>query len=152
MKKSFSVLMIGETLLVSACSEHRSCDFTYCPATQSNGTMATCSGKEPIHFSVNSNVLDMKDKENLDKVARYLRKHSHKKIQIMGYTDSTGSAAYNKKLSEQRAQSAANYLISMGIDAHRISTRGMGATDFIASNETADGRAQNRRIEIKYWE
>ena len=151
MKKRFSILMLGTALLVSACSGHRSCDFTYCPAKSTEGTMATCTSKGPIHFATNSSTLDITDKENLDKVARYLRKHTHEKVQITGYTDATGSAAYNKTLSEQRAKSAAQYLTSMGIDGNRISTRGMGATDFVASNETADGRAKNRRIEIKYW-
>ena len=151
MKKSISILMMGTALLVTACSGHRTCDFTYCPAQSTEGTMTTCTGEGPIHFALNSSTLDRADKENLDKVAQYLKKHTHKKVQITGYTDSTGSAAYNKTLSEHRAQSAAKYLMSMGIEANRISTRGLGASDFIASNETEAGRAQNRRIEITYW-
>ena len=151
MKKTFSTLIIGATLLVSACSAHRSCDFTYCAAKQTDGTVATCTGKQPIHFALNSSILDMTDKENLDKVAQYLKEHPHKKVQITGYTDATGSAAYNLKLSEQRAQGAAKYLMALGVDGNRISTRGLGASNFIASNETESGRAQNRRIEIKYW-
>ena len=151
MKKSFSIILMGTALFISACSGHRSCDFTYCAAKQDNETVATCTGKQPINFSLNSSTLSMSDKENLDHVAQYLKKHPHKKVKIIGYTDSTGSNAYNKTLSEGRAKSAANYLMSLGIAADRISTEGMGATNFVASNSTEAGRAQNRRIEINYW-
>ena len=151
MKKSFSILMMSVALLVSACSGHRSCDFTACNVKGFDNRTAVCTGKTPAYFSFDSSVLSADDQENLNRVAKHLKKHSHEKVKITGYTDSTGSNAYNKKLSEKRAQSAATYLISQGIAADRISTEGMGATDFIASNKTANGRAQNRRIEIKYW-
>ena len=150
MNKSFSILMMSTALLVSACSGHRSCDFTACSSKQTNGTMLTCTGKTPAYFALNSSVLSADDKENLKRVAKHLKKHTHEKVKIIGFTDSTGPADYNKKLSEQRAQSAANYLISLGIASDRISTKGMGATDFVDSNNTAAGRAKNRRIEIAY--
>ena len=151
MKKSFSILLLGTALFISACSGHRSCDFTYCAAEQDSGAIATCTGKQPINFALNSSTLNMADKENLDKVAQYLKKHPHKNVKIIGYTDSTGSNAYNKTLSERRAKSAANYLMALGIATDRISTEGAGATNFVASNNTESGRAQNRRIEITYW-
>jgi outer membrane protein OmpA-like peptidoglycan-associated protein len=85
---------------------------------------------------------------NLQELARNLQRHERTEVLILGHTDSVGSAAYNQGLSERRAQSAANYVVSLGIPAHRISTRGMGEVDPIASNETAEGRQLNRRVEV----
>jgi OOP family OmpA-OmpF porin len=70
------------------------------------------------------------------------------KVEIHGHTDSIGSDAFNKTLSEKRAQAVKNYLISKGIDANRLTVKGMGKQDPIASNETPEGRAQNRRVEF----
>jgi OOP family OmpA-OmpF porin len=66
-----------------------------------------------------------------------------------GHTDSIGSDAYNQKLSEQRAESVRRYLVNGGIEAGRISTEGFGESRPVASNQTADGRAQNRRVELR---
>jgi outer membrane protein OmpA-like peptidoglycan-associated protein len=71
-------------------------------------------------------------------------------IIIVGHTDSQGSDAYNQKLSEQRAESVKNYFISQGIQASRISSRGMGESSPVADNATKDGRAMNRRIEVEF--
>ena len=70
-------------------------------------------------------------------------------IDVYGHTDSTGAAAYNQRLSERRAAAVALYLESRGVQAARVATRGFGMTQPIASNETEEGRAQNRRVEIK---
>ena len=69
-------------------------------------------------------------------------------VQITGYTDSTGSAALNNSLSLQRANAVANYLRLQGVSADRIVTEGAGSRNPIASNSTAAGREQNRRVEI----
>lgn len=69
-------------------------------------------------------------------------------LEIVGHTDSRGAADMNQRLSEDRANSAAQYLSSQGIARARIGTRGMGATQPIASNDTEAGQAQNRRVEI----
>ena len=68
---------------------------------------------------------------------------------MYGHTDSTGSDAYNQGLSERRARSVADYLSSHGVQSARIGTRGFGETQPVASNETEEGRAANRRVEIK---
>ncbi|NDU86096.1 MAG: OmpA family protein, partial [Ferrovum sp.] len=73
---------------------------------------------------------------------------SIKKVKIAGYTDSIGSAKYNLKLSEKRADAVKSYLVSKGIPASRIHTEGHGLNDPVASNKTREGRAQNRRAEI----
>lgn len=67
---------------------------------------------------------------------------------IIGHTDSTGSAEYNMGLSKRRAQAVADYLVSTGVDANKLRVIGRGKNDPIASNETEEGRAQNRRVDI----
>jgi OOP family OmpA-OmpF porin len=69
-------------------------------------------------------------------------------ITISGHTDNVGNKSYNLKLSENRAKSVANYLISKGIDASRIKSLGMGNSKPIQSNESEDGRKANRRVEF----
>ncbi|MFK7937015.1 MAG: OmpA family protein, partial [Saprospiraceae bacterium] len=69
-------------------------------------------------------------------------------LSINGYTDNVGSAVSNQRLSERRAKSAYDYVISQGIDAERLSYRGLGENDPIANNNTAAGRYQNRRVEL----
>lgn len=71
-----------------------------------------------------------------------------KSMTIVGHTDSKGSDAYNQNLSERRADSVREYLISQGLDASKISTSGLGESEPAASNDTADGRQQNRRVAI----
>jgi outer membrane protein OmpA-like peptidoglycan-associated protein len=85
---------------------------------------------------------------NLDRLSQNLQQYGRTDVLILGHTDSVGSAQYNQGLSERRAQSAANYLMTRGIAGQRISTRGMGQNDPVASNETAEGRQLNRRVEV----
>lgn len=87
-------------------------------------------------------------KPTLDKVAGVLRDDPNVRITIIGFTDSTGSEEYNKRLSERRAQATADYLISRGVGASQILTRGLGEAEPRASNATEEGRSQNRRVEI----
>ncbi|WP_373388793.1 OmpA family protein [Pseudomonas alcaligenes] len=84
----------------------------------------------------------------LNNLASSFRQYNQNSIEIVGHTDSTGSHAYNMNLSQRRAQSVANYLLAQGVDASRLSTRGAGPDQPVASNATADGRAQNRRVEV----
>ena len=70
-------------------------------------------------------------------------------IDVLGHTDSDGADAYNQTLSERRARSVADYLIGRGVQSARIGTRGYGETQPIASNATEEGKAANRRVEIK---
>lgn len=85
----------------------------------------------------------------LNSVARVLKKYDNSTVLVSGHTDSTGSASYNLDLSRNRAQSVASYLQGQGIKASRFEVMGMGSSNPIASNETASGREQNRRVEIK---
>ena len=85
----------------------------------------------------------------LNSVAKVLNKYSNSTVMVSGHTDSTGSADYNLKLSRERAQSVASYLQGQGVKASRFEVLGLGSSNPIASNDTAAGRAQNRRVEIK---
>lgn len=86
--------------------------------------------------------------EVLDSVALVLKEYPKTMVEVVGHTDSTGSDAYNQRLSELRAASVARYLKSQGINPQRIATFGMGERQPIASNATAAGRAANRRVEL----
>ena len=102
-----------------------------------------------INFAYNSANVEPQFRATLDRVAGVLSEYNQSYIDVYGHTDSTGSDAYNQTLSERRAASVADYLSSHGVQAARIATRGFGETQPIASNETEEGRAANRRVEIK---
>jgi outer membrane protein OmpA-like peptidoglycan-associated protein len=102
-----------------------------------------------ITFPVDSYALQPGVQGTLNEVARTLASYNQTYIDVLGHTDSTGSDAYNQALSERRAQSVADYLASGGVARARMGIRGYGESQPIASNETEEGRAQNRRVEIK---
>lgn len=85
----------------------------------------------------------------LNSVAKVLKKYSNSTVMVSGHTDSTGSAEYNLNLSRERATSVASYLQGQGVKSSRFEVLGLGSSNPIASNDTAAGRAQNRRVEIK---
>lgn len=85
----------------------------------------------------------------LNDVANTLRQFQQSYVDVVGHTDNVGSAAYNQTLSERRAQSVANVLINRGVQPQRIITSGMGFTQPVASNATPEGRARNRRVELR---
>ncbi|MBN2973062.1 OmpA family protein [Roseomonas aeriglobus] len=85
----------------------------------------------------------------LDQVADVLAQYQSTYVDVYGHTDSTGADAYNQTLSERRATAVADYLAGRGVNPARLGTRGFGETQPIASNATEDGRAANRRVEIK---
>ena len=101
-----------------------------------------------IEFEPASTVLAAGGKDNLEKVVSFLQNQAGVKIDVFGHTDSQGKDAYNQKLSDGRAKSVMDYLVSRGIAAERLSSKGFGETQPIASNETKEGRAKNRRVEL----
>lgn len=101
-----------------------------------------------VRFDTNKSTLTSQAKSNLDKIVPVFNEYADTDINIYGYTDSTGKAEYNLTLSEQRAAAVKNYLISKGLKSSRFKTTGLGIADPIASNETAEGRTQNRRVEF----
>ncbi|HKH62302.1 MAG TPA: OmpA family protein, partial [Flavitalea sp.] len=102
-----------------------------------------------IFFDVNRYDLQPASTSELDKVVMLLKENPTLKIQISGHTDNVGKPADNLKLSNDRAQSVVKYIVTKGIDIKRLSFRGFGADQPIASNESEEGKAQNRRTELK---
>jgi outer membrane protein OmpA-like peptidoglycan-associated protein len=101
-----------------------------------------------ILFEVNKYNLQTEAKTNIDNLAKILNKYPDTNILIEGHTDSTGSLEHNQKLSEQRAEGVSDYLKGLKVQLTRISTAGYGPNQPVASNSTADGRKQNRRVEV----
>lgn len=102
-----------------------------------------------ITFGYDSATVQPQFQPTLNDVASVLAQYPKTYIDVLGHTDSDGSDAYNQGLSERRAQSVASYLVSRGVQSARIGTRGYGETQPIASNLTEEGKAANRRVEIK---
>ncbi|MBS0417308.1 MAG: OmpA family protein [Proteobacteria bacterium] len=101
---------------------------------------------EGVNFEYNSAALTVASHPPLDTVAEGLKKHPRLKVEIQGYTDSTGSVPYNMKLSQKRADSVREYLVSSGASADQLVSKGFGPAKPVASNKTAEGRAKNRRV------
>ncbi len=99
-------------------------------------------------FAYDSDAIQGAARENLTNLAESLRKYGDTDVLIIGHTDATGSDSYNQGLSERRASSAANYLAANGVTRNRIQTAGRGESEPIDTNDTAEGRQQNRRVEI----
>lgn len=104
-----------------------------------------------ILFDFDSSTLRAESRSNLRELYQTLVDYPETDILIAGHTDSVGDEDYNYRLSERRAQAAAEYLMSQGMDASRINLVGLGETEPVATNETAEGRAQNRRVEIAIY-
>ena len=85
----------------------------------------------------------------LDRLVAFMSENKDKKAALAGHTDSIGTEAYNQRLSERRVNSVKDYVVKKGVDDGRISGQGFGETKPIADNRTAEGRAKNRRVEIK---
>jgi len=102
-----------------------------------------------INFAYNSDTVAPAFQHTLDDVARVLGQYDRTYIDIYGHTDAIGSDAYNQGLSERRAVAVADYLVTHGVKGARIATRGFGKTQPVANNATEEGRAANRRVEIK---
>jgi len=105
-------------------------------------------GESTVNFEFDKSDLTSLAKANLDKLAKVFIANPDTKLMIYGYTDNVGKEEYNVKLSRSRANAVKAYLVSKGIGTKRISTEGMGMADPIASNDTAAGRAKNRRVEF----
>lgn len=102
-----------------------------------------------IAFLHGSATLTEEANTTLDEVVRALNQHSDIRLRVEGHTDNTGDPNYNLDLSAQRAQSVVDYLVTQGIESTRLEASGFGDRKPIASNETKQGRSQNRRIEFK---
>lgn len=103
---------------------------------------------DAVLFKTGKSNLSQEADATLSRVAYNLKQFPNTDVTVVGYTDNTGTEQLNQTLSEQRAESVVKYLESQGISADRLKAVGMGENDPIASNSTAAGRAQNRRVEM----
>jgi outer membrane protein OmpA-like peptidoglycan-associated protein len=99
-------------------------------------------------FDFNSSTLQGGARQNLREFAESMNEFQETDILIVGHTDAKGADEYNQGMSERRVQSATDFLVQQGISANRIRTEGRGETEPIATNETAEGRTLNRRVEV----
>ena len=99
-------------------------------------------------FAYDSDAIQGNARTNLSELAQSLSKYSDTDVLIVGHTDATGSDSYNQGLSERRAASAANYLATQGISRVRVKTAGRGEVEPIETNDSSEGRALNRRVEV----
>jgi outer membrane protein OmpA-like peptidoglycan-associated protein len=102
-----------------------------------------------VTFAFNSANLTDESGPVLDEVVTGLKQHPHLRVEIQGYTDGTGSRAYNVRLSRRRAQAVSDYLTTHGVDPAQLTAHGYGPEHPVASNRTADGRSQNRRVVLE---
>jgi outer membrane protein OmpA-like peptidoglycan-associated protein len=101
-----------------------------------------------ILFDTDSYTLKPTSKDELQQMADVLNRYPDTNLQVVGHTDNTGSDAYNQRLSEQRAYAVKDYLVTSGVAGQRLNARGLGEQAPIASNDSPDGRQQNRRVEV----
>ena len=101
-----------------------------------------------VNFDFDKSTIQPEGKPVLDEAIRALNEQPNVRISVEGHTDAIGSDAYNQRLSERRAQAVVDYLAAGGVARSRMTARGFGESRPVASNDTADGRAQNRRVEF----
>ncbi|WP_166381749.1 MULTISPECIES: OmpA family protein [unclassified Polaribacter] len=111
------------------------------------GIMLTL-GENAVRFDTNKATLSASAQANLEKLVPIFNSYENTNIVIYGYTDSTGKVEYNQTLSAKRASSVKDYLTTKGLENARFETKGLGINDPIATNETAEGRSKNRRVEF----
>ena len=107
---------------------------------------------ENVFFECDSYTLNERSYAELKSVQNFLSENPSVKISIEGHTDNEGNAAYNAELSKNRARAVYDYLVEAGVDAGRLSYKGYGDTQPVATNDTEASRALNRRTEIKVVE
>lgn len=101
-----------------------------------------------VLFKTNSAQISPDFEQTLEQIAGTLQEHPETSVEVVGHTDSAGAAEYNERLSVKRASSVTQYLAARGIDPVRLSATGQGETMPVADNTSAEGRAQNRRVEM----
>ncbi len=119
------------------------------PAPKTEVTNEEIKLKEKIEFETDSAVITQGSKPILDEVVKVMTDHPEiEHVRVGGHTDSTGNKDHNLKLSDERAASVKAYLVEHGVAAERLASKGYGQTRPIADNNTEEGKADNRRVEI----
>ena len=125
-------------------------------ATQGTGVTVSQTADNQLKLDIPSDIsfatgradIESNFRPILDRFAEGLRNNPNAEVRIIGHTDSTGSDSINNPLSLDRAESTRNYLTARGVNGNRIHVEGRGSREPVASNDTSDGRARNRRVEI----
>ncbi|MDD1138699.1 OmpA family protein [Pseudomonas sp. TNT2022 ID233] len=134
--------------------DHRGCPLPQYPATEKPAEPApqteviTLNDAGNVLFDFDKSDLKPAAKSQLDTLMDKLRNADVVSIKVIGHTDSKGSDAYNQALSERRASSVAEYLLSQGLAPNKLTSEGRGESEPVADNNTDEGRAQNRRVEL----
>jgi len=119
---------------------------------RSNAAQAASTAREitlpGMLFKVGKADLNAQGEKAVGDIASFLQTRPDRTVEVIGHTDSTGSAKINAKLSEERAEAVKTALVKQGIDASRIQTKGVGPSNPVASNATAEGRQKNRRVVV----
>ncbi|HEX8059891.1 MAG TPA: OmpA family protein [Cyclobacteriaceae bacterium] len=102
-------------------------------------------------FETDKSDLEAATKANLTQLAQTLKKYNDTNILVEGHTDNTGDDSYNMKLSDKRAASVENYLVTQGVAQNRVTTKGYGESQPVGDNTTASGRQANRRVEVAIY-
>lgn len=118
-------------------------------AVRREGELLALTMKGDVTFDLNSDTIRPGLYSELDRVAQILVRYPETSILVEGHTDSTGSDVYNQQLSERRANNVRRLLVERGVQEYRITTIGHGESRPVATNETAEGRQMNRRVEIR---
>ena len=101
-----------------------------------------------VHFDFNKSNIRPGDAAVLDEAASTLKANPDVDIDVNGYCDAIGGEDYNLRLSDRRANAVVDYLANAGVNQSRLHPHGYGKTNFVATNDNAEGRAQNRRVEL----
>jgi OOP family OmpA-OmpF porin len=101
-----------------------------------------------VHFDFNKSKIRAGDAAVLDEAATTLKANPNVTVNVNGYCDAIGGEEYNLKLSDRRSDAVVDYLAKDGIPSSQLIPHGYGKTNFVAPNDTAEGRAQNRRVEL----
>ncbi|RON12888.1 OmpA family protein [Pseudomonas frederiksbergensis] len=131
--------------------EHHGCPLPQYPASVKPveppvSEVITLNGN--VLFAYNQSELMPEARSQLDSLMAKLQSADVVSVKVVGHTDSQGSDAYNQKLSERRASSVAAYLLSQGLAPNKLTSEGRGESQPVADNDTEEGRAQNRRVEL----
>jgi outer membrane protein OmpA-like peptidoglycan-associated protein len=113
-----------------------------------DGIVVTFDENSGVYFDTNKSNINAKSQETLDKLSNVLVEYPNTDVLVVGHTDSTGSAEYNMSLSRDRANSVTNYFTSKGLSSGRFTTKWFGETKPAYTNDTAEGRAKNRRVQL----
>ena len=104
---------------------------------------------DDVLFDFDESTIKPQAAEILDRLVAFMNENPSSKVSLSGHTDSIGTEVYNLNLSDRRWMSVRDYVVKKGVDSSRVSGQGFGESKPIADNETAAGRAKNRRVEIK---